>query len=372
MAAALPARRKWELFLAGQDVGPMVSPLCDNWSLDQPYRWPFDRPEPFPAGHRHHALCEQMAMARLCGWDATFLAGADCTPRNADARPRTSGTPIAGGRRTEARIDTPYGPLVSVVEQKVTQHVVKAELQTEEDYRRKAWFYRQQLDYDVDAAIAEARQLAAAVGEEGVLGTWYGPPISCIDRAEGYYHLADWPEAVEELRQAARELALKRLEGLRAGGFDYLFYCVDGTEWISPDFFRRYVLDDTREILARWRALGGWVLWHSCGRVARFVEEGFYNELRPEVFETVSEPPVGDLPSLAWARERIDPAIATKGNMPLEVLRRGSEEDVRREVARIRGQTRGRRHVVGLSDDVLPGTPLANCRAMVDEARRPS
>jgi len=100
------------------------------------------------------------------------------------------------------------------------------------------------------------------------------------------------------------------------------------------------------------------------------VELGFYNELKPDVFETMSEPPVGDLPSLRWARERLDPAIATKGNIPLNVLLEGTPDDVRREVRRVREQTAGWRHVVGLSDDVLKGTPLENARAFADEARK--
>ncbi len=53
------------------------------------------------------------------------------------------------------------------------------------------------------------------------------------------------------------------------------------------------------------------------------------------------------------------------------MLLNGTEEQVREEVRQVREQTRGARHIVGLSDDVLANTPLANARALVDEARRP-
>jgi hypothetical protein len=143
-----------------------------------------------------------------------------------------------------------------------------------------------------------------------------------------------------------------------------------GTDWFSPDFFRTWMLESTRRILGQWRDSGGYVVWHTCGHIAKFIEEGFYNELLPDVFETLSEPPTGNIPSLRWARERLDRRIATKGNVGLEVLLEGTEDDVRKSVDRVRDQTRGYRHIVGLSDDMLGNTPLTNALAFVDEARR--
>jgi len=371
MSEVISARKKWRLFLAGEDVGPMVSPLCDDWSLDVPYRWPYDEPDPFPPGDRWHVVSQQLAMAGLCGWEPTILCGVDFPPRRDDIQPETKTTQTEGGWRTETRVRTPYGDLTSVTEQKVTNHVVKAQVETEEDLRRMTWLTGVRMDYDEATAIAQGQRLLAAIGERAVMGIWFGAPAMWnVNHDNMFYHLADWPDAVAELRAASREHALKQIETLRAAGYDFLFYCVDGTEWISPRFFRDYILEDTREIFRRWRAMGGFILWHSCGHVKTWVEQGFFNALAPEVLETLSEPPVGDLPALRWARERLHPSIATKGNMALNVLLQGTEDDVRAEVRRIREETRGWRHIVGLTDDVLKGTPLANCRAFVDEARK--
>ena len=364
-------REQWARLIAGQDVGPMVSPLCDNWSLDIPYFWPYAEPEPFPQGHRHHALCEQMAMAKVCGWTPSFLAGIPFTPRRPDLAAEVVSRTVGGGlMRTETCIRTEYGDLTSVMESGVSSHTVKPLLVTAEDYRRMAWHVRATADYDEAAAVAEGQVLAAAVGGRGVLGTWWGPPIASCDRDNLWYHLADWPDACADLCRANHEAGLRKLETLRKAGFDYLFYCADGTEWLSPSFFRERVLPDTLVILRRWRELGGFVLWHSCGKVQALIEEGFYNECLPEVFETLSEPPVGNLPSLRWARARLDRRIVTKGNMPLNILQTGTEDEVRAAVARIKAETRGYRHIVGLTDDVLNGTPLRNARAFVNEALR--
>ena len=372
MKQSVSPREKWFALLRGGDVGPMVSPLCDDWALDIPYRWPYPEPDPFPPGHAANGLSQQLAMAGICGWDATFLAGVPMPPRNPDVVPQTKSTPLAGGgTRFEHCIRTPYGDLTTVEEHKTTMHVVKHWLESEADYRKAGWVTRQQADYDEDAAIARGREYLAAVKDRGVLGTWFGPPaINLGSRDNWFYHLADWPDAFAELHAVTTELSLKQARTLRKAGFDYLFYCVDGAEWISPSFFRNYVTANTRKIFAEWRAAGGFILWHSCGRIKAFVEAGFYNELKPEIMETLSEPPVGNLPSLKWARERLDRAIITKGNMPLNVLLEGTPAAVRAEVRRIKAETQGYRHIVGLSDDVLRNTPLANCQAFVDESRR--
>jgi len=370
MKKEMTPRTKWLELAAGGNPGPMVSPLCDDWSLNRPYEWPFEEPDPFPPGHPDHAVSQQMAMAGICGWEPTFLSGIECVPNNPQANPKYTTIPVASGSRMETRTETPYGPLISIVEHMVTSHSVKRELETREDYQRKAWVLRQLADHSLEAAIGQGTRLRNAIGERGVLGTWFGPPIANADHDKLFYHIMDWPEECHDLRQAGLEYSLKRVEVLRKSGMEYLFYCVDGTEWISPNFFREWILDDTRAILTRWRELGGFVLWHSCGKIKHFVEAGFYNELMPEVFETLSEPPVGNLPSLEWARTRLDSRIATKGNIALNVLLNGTPDEVRAEVRRVRRETRGYRHVVGLSDDVLKQTPIENAIAFAEEGHR--
>jgi uroporphyrinogen-III decarboxylase len=94
------------------------------------------------------------------------------------------------------------------------------------------------------------------------------------------------------------------------------------------------------------------------------------NELYSKILGCMIGNAIGDLPSLQWARQRLIPEIITKGNIPLNVLLNGTEEEVRSEVRKVKEETQGYRHIVGLSDDVLHNTPLSNCLALVDEARR--
>jgi hypothetical protein len=80
---------------------------------------------------------------------------------------------------------------------------------------------------------------------------------------------------------------------------------------------------------------------------------------------------VGDLPGLAWARQRLDRAIITKGNIGVEVLLHGTQEQMRNAVHPAREQTRGYRNIVGSSDDTLHNTPLSSYLAFVMAAREP-
>jgi len=371
MTSKYSMREKWFHFLDGEDVGPMVSPLCDDWSLNIPYYWPYDDPDPFPSGSKNHGLSQQMAMAGICGWDPTFLAAVPFEPKNKDILPTSKSETIDGRRRVESHIQTPYGDLIAITDYLVSEHTVKAWLDSEDDYRKAIWLTQQQMDYDEDLAIQEGKIILEGVSDRGVVGTWYGPPIVNFQtREEIFYHLVDFPELFDELHAVTSELSFKRVNTLRKAGFDYLFYCVSGTEWISPKFYRKYIHENTRKIFNQWQSQGGFILLHSCGHLKKFVNEGFYNELKPEILETLSVPPVGDLPSLRWARERLIPEIITKGNIPLNIMLNGTEDEVRSEVRKVKEETQGYRHIIGLSDDVLHNTPLSNCLAFVDEARR--
>jgi hypothetical protein len=164
-------------------------------------------------------------------------------------------------------------------------------------------------------------------------------------------------------------LAMKKLGTLKKAGLDYIFHAVWGTEWSSPGFFRKWVMGPSGDIINKWRSLGGFTVWHTCGHAEKFIEEGYYNQLMPDILESLSEQPEGDIRNLRWARERLDSGIVTKGNIRMDVLLQGTQDDVRAEVRRVRGETKGYRHIVGLSDDILHKTPLANAVAFAAEAR---
>lgn len=367
----LHPKEKWRLLLSDEGACPMVSPICDDWSLDIPYYWPYEGPDPFPPGHRRHTLSQQMAMAKICGWDAMLISGIDFLPKDESLLPSVKTYESQGRVVTETHIATPYGELSNIVARNESSCVIKEWLISEEDYKKAIWLSGQIADYDEDAAIRQGQEITRIIDGKGVFGTWVDIPVVLYcNIADVFYHCADWPDSFEELHHLTNELLIKRLDTLRKAGLDYIFCAVAGSEWSSPGFFRKWTLDPAGKIIDKWRNLGGFTVWHTCGHAARFIEEGFYNQLRPEIFETLSEKPEGNIPSIRWARERLDKRIVTKGNVRLDTLLRGTEDDVRAAVRRVREETKGYRHIVGTGDDILHNTPLANARAFAEEAIR--
>jgi len=362
-------RTKWQAFLRGEDVGPLVAPLVDDWSLAEPYAWPYPEPDPYPPGTPQHSFSQQMAMAAICGYDPLYLVSPTFVLNNPE-EPKVREWVEGEKKLVETRFTTPNGDLYSIVEMKQIPYTIKPEIESEEDYRRSLWLIERSGDIDAAESMRRGQAVLAPMGEKGVVGTWWGPPgVRGVTREDLFCHLADFPECFRASVDAQFAVDYRRLELLRGMGFDYLFYCVDGTEWISPSYFEEFVAPYTERIFACWRELGGFIVWHSCGHIAQFVQRGYYDRFLPEIFETMSQPPFGSLPSLRWGRERLDPRIATKGNIDLQLLHDGPVEEIRAEVRRVKAETAGYRHIVGASDDILYGTPLAHMRAFVEEAR---
>lgn len=362
-------RAKWQAYLRGEDVGPMVAPLVDDWSLAEAYYWPYAEPDPYPPGDPLHGFSQQMAMAAICGYDPLYLVAPPFALID-EVTPMVSESTENGKTHITTRFSTPYGDLHSIVLMDKIPYTIKPELENEEDYQKSLWLIAQSGHIDRDESIRRGRAHLAPMGDKGVVGTWWGPPgVRGVTREDLFCHLVDFPELFRASVVAQFAVDYARLDILRAMGFDYLFYCVDGTDWISPAFFEEFVAPYTERTFARWRELGGFIVWHSCGHIAKFVELGYYNRFLPEIFETMSQPPFGSLPSLRWGRERLDPRIATKGNVDLQLIHDGPVEEIRAEVRRVKAETAGYRHIVGASDDILYETPLAHMRAFVEEAR---
>ena len=364
----MTGREKWKMYLAGDDVGPMVCPLCDKWGVgDMAYKWTGPEPEPFSGDESRWAFRGQIMMAKTFGWDPLFYAAINFAPTDKSLTPTVEKIQKGNKIQTFSTICTPLGDLTRIDENNgITQRCLKEYLANESDYEKMLWLINQ--EFDREAAIAEGRKLREAAGELGMLGSWVSPSAIMADVQVLFYHLMDYPQAFQRLFDAKKKLLRLHLEVYREAGFDFMFYCVPGTDMISPGFFREWIADETRENIKWWKSLGGFTLWHGCGHVKAYVEQGIFNDMRPEIVETLSQPPVGNIPSLSWARKRIDPEIITKGNIPLDILLNGTPEAVREDVCRIKKETEGYRHIIGLSDNILDGTPKENLRAFVEES----
>ena len=90
-----------------------------------------------------------------------------------------------------------------------------------------------------------------------------------------------------------------------------------------------------------------------------------------DLFETLSEAPVGNVKSIEDAFSKLDPAICTRGNIGLDRLLEATPEEIREQSLHILEMAKkmGRKHILGASDYMFYQTPVENVTAMADAVR---
>ena len=184
------------------------------------------------------------------------------------------------------------------------------------------------------------------------------------------YLQADHPGDMERLYEAYEQANAVWLECAAAAGADITFGAINGLELFSPAIYRDYFVPQARRLHAAAHARGmlGWV--HACGHMRRLIETGVYDEMDVDVVESLSSPPLGDITDLRAARERLGGRVATRGGVNVDYFYGADLDALRRETRRVLDATRGRRHMIGDTNDSFPPYPRDNILALADEVRK--
>jgi hypothetical protein len=228
---------------------------------------------------------------------------------------------------------------------------------------------------DIDAREPEIRQrfrgLRQRVGENGVivLGhphvTWLGSQIS---QPNMIFHAADYPQEYRRSMEALYQAALTVFRVAMEEGLDFMSESSYGLEMISPRQFVEQDLDYTRRLADWTHARDGLFWYHNCGQTRQLIMAGHFDELGADVIETIAPPPEGDN-DLAESRRRLDPAICSKGNLSLILLRDGSCAEVVAATRQMVQAVAGSAHIHSTADAVFGVTPPENFIAHVETAR---
>lgn len=134
---------------------------------------------------------------------------------------------------------------------------------------------------------------------------------------------------------------------------------------ISPDDLRRYTLPWHRRFAALAHRDGLLYFLHSCGNLSAIVED-LIGEVRIDAKHSFEEAifPVTE------AFRRYGDRLAILGGVDIDVLARGSEEEVRRYVRSILEVCAGGRYAFGSGNSIPSYVGVANYLAMMDEAIR--
>jgi hypothetical protein len=209
------------------------------------------------------------------------------------------------------------------------------------------------------------------VGDEGVivighpLVTWLSSQISQEDMV---FFEADYPETYRACTAAILQAALQVFEIAMQEGIDFMSEGGYGLEMVSPAWYQAYDLRYIPQLTAWTHAHGGLFWYHNCGRTRELIHRGHFNALGADVIETISPPPEGNN-DLAAARALLDPAICTKGNLSLILLRDGSAAEVAEATRRMVHAVQGYTHIYSTADAVFAETPAENFVTFIQTAR---
>jgi hypothetical protein len=189
-------------------------------------------------------------------------------------------------------------------------------------------------------------------------GMWWVP------RQDPIYHLYDWPDTFKKYMREAMETILVFIEAAVKGGADLIFFGSVGTELYSEKLITEHVLKDAIKVSKFIRKLGVLSIFHCCGFSKVWIDTGYLNDVRPDIYESLSGPPVGEIEDMRAYRKKIDNAICTRGNIDLGILHDGTVEDVEAQVKKTLEDMKGFKHIVAGTCAITIGTPLENIRAL--------
>lgn len=178
------------------------------------------------------------------------------------------------------------------------------------------------------------------------------------------------PEIFKRLMDKILELDERLILAVAKGGADFVFLGGPGSELISPQYYRDYLVPYSKIVTEMAHKNGLLVYTHICSKIEPMLSLGFYNEMGIDLFETLSEEPVGNVKSIEDAFLKLDPGICTRGNIGLDKLLLGTPGEIKEISFRILETAKrlGRKHILAASDYMFYDTPVENVRAMAEAA----
>jgi uroporphyrinogen decarboxylase len=237
------------------------------------------------------------------------------------------------------------------------------------DFEAYPWPAPENISYraleHLNAVVPDGMKICAILG--GIYEN-----ASCLMGFESFcYALADRPDLVAAIFERVADLtAAAATHAVGIDNVEMLFVGDDlgfatGT-LISPQVLREHVFPQHRRLVEIGHRAGKLVLLHSCGNLSEVMEDviqagfdakhSFEDKIMPveEVFRR-------------WGNR-----IAILGGVDMDLLGRGSEEDVRRRTREILEVCAGKGtgYCLGTGNSVANYLPLRNYLAMLDEGRR--
>jgi len=141
-----------------------------------------------------------------------------------------------------------------------------------------------------------------------------------------------------------------------------------GSGW-SPAHWEKYVLPLLKSNVALAHSYGAFLHYYDDGKMSATLPLAVEAEI--DVVETLAPAPLGDI-DLARVKREYGDKVCLKGNVDqVNIIWRGTKEDVREAVRRtIEATGGGTGHILSTADSMRPESPIENVRAYFDAWRQ--
>jgi len=273
-------------------------------------------------------------------------------------------------------LNTPYGPINWKFQEQRKHGLTPMEypltMDSEKVFDIVSWYTEQHLELvrKFDELIGPVLQKAQQHGAVSI--QWNIQPFELMGllSVENLAMLAMLePQRYRRTCDLIRDINIELIKAVFSCGADFVFLGAPGVEMLSPQIYEEFIIPDSKKITDVVHDEGGLVYCHICSPVEPFLSNGYYNQMGLDLFETLSPPPVGNVPDLASARQILDDKICTRGNLGLDVLLNGSREEIEQATIKIIEATRGSKHMIAASDYLFYDIPLENIKTVVRTAK---
>ena len=210
-----------------------------------------------------------------------------------------------GKRHTIRRLSTPRGDLEAhfLEQPRLGGAQTKFPVTAEADLPLLEYYLDCLLECSDFSPITRAvQEIRRQVGEDDALDIqWAMQPYELL----GFPNVLDTsvlalecPHTFRRLMDKILLLDERLLPAVAAGGADFVFLGGPGAELISPAYYEEFLIPYSRTLSAMAHAQGLLIYSHICSPIEPMLSLGYYNQMGIDLFETLSEPPVGNVKSL--------------------------------------------------------------------------
>lgn len=228
---------------------------------------------------------------------------------------------------------------------------------------------------DYSIISTQVGNIRKALGEEEPLDIqWAMQPyeLMCFpDTMNTAIFAMECPEMFKQLMDKILRLDEALLRAVAKGGADFVFLGGPGSEMISPRYYEDYLVPYSKIVTEMAHENGLLVYTHICSPIEPMLTMGYYNRMGIDLFETLSEAPVGNVKSMADAFSKLSPDLCTRGNIGLDKLLQCKQQEIREISLNIleAAARMDRKHILAASDYMFYDTPAENVHAMCEAVR---